>query len=238
MKIITWNCNMAYRKKAASILAYAPDLVVVPECEHPSKLLFSDDVPKPTDILWFGENLNKGLGIFSYGNFHLKKLRIHDPSIKLVIPVSVTGGGFDFTLFAIWANNPQDPEGTYVEQIWKAIHQYKKRIKRTRTVLAGDFNSNAIFDKKYRVGNHSHVVENLAKKGIHSVYHLHHGQEHGKEAHPTWYLYRHADKPYHLDYCFASKDLSDKIVSVEIGAHDQWAQYSDHVPVITCFDLF
>lgn len=237
MKIITWNCNMAYRKKAAAILEHAPDIVIVPECEHPAKLLFPPGLPKPTDTVWFGDNLNKGLGIFSYGNFRLKKLRIHDPSIKLVVPIAVTGGSFDFTLFAIWANNPSDPDGTYVEQIWKAIHQYRKKIKRTRTVLAGDFNSNTIFDKKYRVGNHSHVVENLAKKGIHSVYHLHHGQEHGKEAHPTWYLYRHADKPFHLDYCFVSKDLSDKIRSVEIGAHGDWVKYSDHVPVITCFDM-
>ena len=237
MKLITWNCNMAFRKKAKAILAHKPDILVVQECEHPDKLLFPGDVPKPTQVLWFGENMNKGLGIFSYGEFRLKKIRIHDPAIKLIVPISVTGGSFDFTLFAIWANNPQDPDGTYVAQIWKAIHQYQKKIKRTRTVLSGDFNSNTIFDKKYRIGNHSHVVDKLAKKGIHSVYHLHHAQEHGKEAHPTWYLYRHADKPFHLDYCFVSKDLSDKIVSVEIGAHDQWAQYSDHVPVMVSFDL-
>ncbi len=34
MKIISWNCNMAYRKKADLILKYHPDLVVVPECEY------------------------------------------------------------------------------------------------------------------------------------------------------------------------------------------------------------
>ena len=62
MKIITWNCNMAFRKKANHILAYKPDILVVPECEHPDKLKFSNDIPKPTDILWFGENKNKGAG--------------------------------------------------------------------------------------------------------------------------------------------------------------------------------
>ncbi|MEO8174123.1 MAG: hypothetical protein ABI581_13610 [Sediminibacterium sp.] len=106
MKIITWNCNMAYRRKAAAILEYAPDIVIIPECEHPDKLFFPEHLPQPTNTLWFGENTNKGLGIFSYGNFRLKKMRIHDPSIKLVVPVAVTGGSFDFTLFAIWANNP------------------------------------------------------------------------------------------------------------------------------------
>jgi exonuclease III len=35
MKIITWNCNMAFRKKADWILQYEPDILIIPECEHP-----------------------------------------------------------------------------------------------------------------------------------------------------------------------------------------------------------
>ena len=30
MKIITWNCNMAFRKKAALILKHKPDILIVP----------------------------------------------------------------------------------------------------------------------------------------------------------------------------------------------------------------
>ena len=228
---------MAFRKKASAILVHAPDILVVPECEHIDKLIFPADLPKPVSSLWFGSNPNKGLGIFSYGDFRLKKIRIHNPDLKMIIPIAVSGGSFDFTLFAVWANNPDDPDGCYVEQVWKAIHQYNKRINYKKTVLAGDFNSNTIWDRKYRIGNHSHVVERLATKGIHSVYHLHHQQEQGKEQHPTQYMYRHSDKPYHLDYCFASKDLTDKIVSVEVGEFDHWSQYSDHVPVIVDFDV-
>jgi len=79
------------------------------------------------------------------------------------------------------------------------------------------------------------VVDHLHKKGISSCYHLHHKQIQGSEAHPTYYLYRHQDKPYHLDYCFASADLAGKIQSVEIGDFNFWKQYSDHVPVIVTF---
>jgi exonuclease III len=50
-------------------------------------------------------------------------------------------------------------------------------------------------------------------------------------------MYRHKGKPYHIDYCFASKDLIDKLQSVEIGEYDFWIQYSDHVPLIANFDL-
>jgi exonuclease III len=49
-------------------------------------------------------------------------------------------------------------------------------------------------------------------------------------------MYRHKDKPYHIDYCFASKDLLDKVSSVEIGDYDDWIKYSDHVPVVVTFD--
>jgi exodeoxyribonuclease-3 len=61
MKIITWNCNMAFRNKAALILTHKPDILVVPECEHPEKLSFPPGTPKPTDLLWFGKNQHKGL---------------------------------------------------------------------------------------------------------------------------------------------------------------------------------
>lgn len=235
MRIITWNCNMAFRKKAAAILAHRPDVLVVPECEHPARLVFDENVPKPTDVLWTGTNESKGLAVFSYGDFRLKKIRIHNPAFRYILPVRVSGP-IAFTLFAVWANNPSDPDGTYVEQVWKAIHYYNKHITRKQTVLAGDFNSNTIWDRKYRVGNHSHVVEKLARKKIESVYHRYHGQLHGAELHPTQFMYRHRDKPYHLDYCFASKDLADRITSVEIGAHEEWARLSDHVPLITQFE--
>ncbi|HKC36603.1 MAG TPA: endonuclease/exonuclease/phosphatase family protein [Chitinophagaceae bacterium] len=236
MKIITWNCNMAFRKKADFILAHKPDILIVPECEHPDKLKFNIDTPKPTDILWFGDNQYKGLGIFSYSKFRFKLRKTHNPRLKIIIPIAVTGGNYDFTLYAIWANNPSDPDGQYVEQVWKAIRHYDKHLTNKTTILIGDFNSNTIWDRKYREGNHSNVVKALEDKGIYSTYHLLHKQEQGKEQHPTLYMYRHKDKPYHIDYCFASKDIAGKIESVEIGDFDFWSQYSDHVPVIITFN--
>ena len=32
---------MAFRKKADFILTYKPDILIVPECEHPDKLKFN-----------------------------------------------------------------------------------------------------------------------------------------------------------------------------------------------------
>jgi exodeoxyribonuclease-3 len=227
---------MAFRKKADLILTYKPDILIVPECEHPEKLLFPIDTPKPTDTLWFGKNQNKGLAIFSYSNFRFTVLDIHNQDLKMIIPIAVTDGQFDFNLFAIWANNPTDRDGQYVEQIWKAIHHYNNLLTDTKTILVGDFNSNTIWDRKHRESNHSNVVKLLEDKGIFSTYHLYNKQTQGTEKHPTLYMYRHKDKPYHIDYCFASKDLLDKVSSVEIGEFDEWIKYSDHVPVVVTFD--
>ena len=237
MKIITWNCNMAFRKKANFILAQKPDILIIVECEHLDKLLFTDDIPKPTDSLWFGKNQHKGLAIFSYGDYRLKTLENHNEDFKMIIPIEVSGGHFDFNLFLIWAYNPGDKDGRYITQVWKAINYYDELLTGKPTMFIGDFNSNTIWDyKKHRLGSHSSVVKQLENKGIFSTYHIHHKQTQGKEEHPTFYMYRHKDKPYHIDYCFVSTDMLEKLQSVEIGDHKFWCKYSDHVPVMVTFN--
>jgi exodeoxyribonuclease III len=226
---------MAFRRKAEFILKFKPDILIVPECEHPDKLLFNADTPKPKDVLWFGKNINKGLGIFSYSKFRFKVIDNHNEDLQLIIPISVTGGSDDFNLFAVWANNPQDKDGQYIEQVWKAINHYEDLMTISNTIIAGDFNSNKIWDKKNRERNHSNVVEYLGKKGIHSSYHVHHKQNQGSEKHPTLYMYRHKNKPYHIDYCFVSDSMIKRLKSVEIGDFEYWSKFSDHVPVIVSF---
>lgn len=227
---------MAFRKKADFILAYKPDILIVPECEHPDKLKFNTNTPKPTQTLWFGENKNKGFAIFSYCNLKLKVLDIYKEDFRMIIPIAVTGGNFDFNLFAVWAYNPNDKEGRYITQVWKAVNYYDQLIRDNPTIIIGDFNSNVIWDyQKHKLGNHSLVVEALEEKGVFSTYHTFHKQVQGKEEHPTLYMYRHKDKAYHIDYCFTSKKFIDKLENVEIGTHEKWTKYSDHNPVIVTF---
>ncbi len=228
---------MAYRKKAGFILAHNPDIVIVPECECPEKLKFSADTPIPNDIFWSGSNQHKGLGVFSYSNYKFKLLDNYNPELKTILPLAVTGGPFDFTLFAIWAYNPQDKDYQYVGQVWKAIQHYESLLKNERTILVGDFNSNTIWDKLKRKISHSTLVEILEQKEIYSTYHKHYNQTQGKEEHSTLFMYRHQNKPYHIDYCFASVDLIDKLKNVEIGSYEEWTKYSDHKPVIVTFDI-
>lgn len=235
MKIITWNANMAFRKKAHLLMPYQPDILVIPECEHPGRLNFSDSSITPTDVIWHGHNQSKGLAVLSFGNYRLTLIDGHNADLRTILPVKVANGEEELMLFAVWANNPLDKANQYVGQIWKALHCYDMIIKNTATILAGDFNSNTIWDKPRREGNHSTVVERLMAKGITSAYHHHFKQTQGTEEHATFSLYKHKHRPYHLDYCFASADLVDRLISVEIGTHEEWYMYSDHYPVIVGF---
>ncbi len=237
MKLISWNCQGAFRKKAGVILLQNPDILVIQECEHPDKLIFNSETKKPHNFLWFGDNKHKGLGIFSYGDYKFKLLDEHNPEIKIIVPIAVYGGKIDFTLFAIWANNSQDKNNQYIEQVWKAINCYENLLENENVILTGDFNSNKIWDRKHRIGNHSEVVEKLEKKNIESIYHKHFNQKQGEENQSTFFLQRNINKPYHIDYCFVSKNMFTKIESFEIGKYENWISHSDHTPIITKFKI-
>ena len=103
-------------------------------------------------------------------------------------------------------------------------------------MLVGDFNSNTIWDKPRREANHSTVVDLLARKGIQSTYHKFFKQNQGREKHNTLFMYRHKDKSYHIDYCFASTDFIKRLSKVEVGRHSDWCKHSDHTPLIVTFN--
>jgi exonuclease III len=237
MRLITWNCQGAFRKKADIILSYQPDILIVPESEHPNKLIFSETNPKPNCMYWHGDNLHKGIGIYSYSEYKFELLSDFNPEFRFVLPFRVTWHDHTFVLFAIWAMpNKEEYEKRYIGQVWGAINYYSNLFTGS-TILIGDFNSNKIWDYKKRVGDHSSVVRKLADSNIHSIYHNHFNIEQGQEEHPTFYLQRKQDKPYHIDYCFASSDILMKFKNIEIGTYENWIAYSDHTPLIIDFEL-
>ncbi|MEO6962971.1 MAG: hypothetical protein ABIY90_13435 [Puia sp.] len=85
-----------------------------------------------------------------YSHYRFNLLTSYSPEINWVIPIAITGGQVDFTLFAIWANNLTNPEGQYVEQVWKDIQYYDEQLTNKTTISIGDFNSNTIWKKGCR----------------------------------------------------------------------------------------
>lgn len=236
MKITTWNCNMAFRKKAEFILKEQPDILIVPECENQERLIFGIATKQPNDIFWYGKNPNKGIGIFSYGDFKIKLLDIHNPDFKYVLPLSIYNSKISLTVFAIWSQKPAKHD-CYTEQVWNAVHFYSNLLDADNVILIGDFNSNSDWDKPNRVYNHSNLVDYLKIKNIFSTYHHFHSQTQGQEKDNTLFMHRKIDRPYHIDFCFASLNLINKLENVEIGTYEKWTKYSDHKPVTVTFGL-
>ena len=97
---------MAFRKKYEQILPYNPDLLIVPECEHPDKFhnKFYDNV------LWIGDNRNKGLAVFSFNDFEITVHESYCKDYKYVLPITVSNNK-TMNLVAIWSqNNKEDPQ--------------------------------------------------------------------------------------------------------------------------------
>lgn len=235
MRLITWNCQGAFRKKAEAILAYRPDILIVQETEHPDKFIFDSTIPKPNSYHWYGDSIHKGIGVYSYSDYKIELLPEFNPDFRYVLPFRVTGNGYTFTLFAIWAmSNKEYYEARYIGQIWHAINHYLDLLDGP-TILVGDFNSNKIWDSKKRVGNHSDVVRKLGETNINSIYHKYFNFEQGREEHPTFFLQRKQYKPYHIDYCFASTEISDRVKKIEVGTYEAWIGLSDHTPIIIDF---
>ncbi len=222
---------MAFRKKWPAILKYNPDILVLQECEHPSKYKEAEQIPNYNEFLWFGDNENKGVGILSFNDYQIKADRNYNPDFKYIIPLKIIGPK-KYNLFAIWAMPVKNrPSKSYCYQIWEALHYYKRRLN-NRTILIGDFNSNSIWDHQKKMGNHAQNVAFLQSKNIISLYHHLQNEVQGVESQPTLFLLKNENKPYHLDYCFLSRELISKQTKLEIGKHDDWIKLSDHMPLI------
>ena len=141
----------------------------------------------------------------------------------------------DILVVGVWTRNAVGGDDKYIEQAFQYFMDNFALLKSSKTLIAGDFNSNAIWDKKHRKKCHTNMVKMLDDLSIISAYHTIHNQKHGSETTHTFYQYRHSDKPYHIDYCFLSKTW--QLLNAEIGSASKWLNLSDHLPLVTSLGL-
>ena len=201
MRLLTWNCQGAFRKKAQHLAPLQPTLAIIQECECPAKLRFAKECPLPTDFLWQGENLDKGVGVFGYGDLRFTLDERYDPAFRHCIPIRVHGEQ-DLHLLAVWAMGHKQKARSYIGQVYHAVLHYADFIRERSTVVIGDFNSNAIWDRERTISKHSAVVKALAEANMTSAYHAHLGETPGRENQHTYFHVRSPHRGYHLDYCF------------------------------------
>lgn len=244
MKIVTWNCNGALRKKTDAIDYLDADVLVVQECEDPARST-SGYKEWAGSYLWTGKSKNKGIGVFVRkghvltllewdGEFRINGLVSDSPSLhwrtsdlELFLPCKINN---EITLLAVWTKNASSPNFGYMGQFWKFLQIHRNDLHKDKVVVLGDFNSNVKWDEADRWWSHSDVVAELNDIGINSLYHHQYDEHQGSEKMPTFYLHRNESKPYHIDYAFLSNDLlcNSRLI---VGKIEQWLEVSDHMPL-------
>ena len=242
MKIVSWNCSGAFRNKFQFIQELDADIYVIQECENPRTTKNSEYNEWTSNHLWIGDNKNKGLGIFAKENIRLQKLNwtnifaghmkfsIPEHEVKYFLPCLVNNS---FPLLAVWTHKNNSDAFGYIGQFWKYLQLNKDKLQ--DSIIVGDFNSNVIWDKWDRWWNHSNVISELNAIGIESLYHLFAQEDQGRETHPTLYFQRKKEKPYHIDYVFASERWISRLQYLEIGKLENWLELSDHMPIKAIF---
>lgn len=243
MKIVTWNCNGALRKKFTELDELGADILVIQECENPfeSTEKYQNWAGK---YLWVGENKNKGIGVFPKNGHSVNQLNWNDEfkipgikskssslswktdSLRLFLPFTINQV---INVLGVWTKGNESEAFSYMGQFWKYLQIHKEDLSNGKQIILGDFNSNKIWDKPDRWWSHSDVVEELNEIGLKSLYHHHFGEEQGLETKPTFFLHRNESKHYHIDYAFVSNEFLDS--KIKIRQKEMWLALSDHLPL-------
>jgi len=239
MRLVAWNCAMAFHHKFEAVVALRPDIAVIGECAAPDILAAKADVGRLGTMVWIGTNHHKGLAVFAQPGYRITLDDAYDPSLEYLAPVRVDGRA-SFHLLAAWAQNfsggvtRKDQPGPFRT----GLGHYRDFLTEVPAIVAGDLNNNAIWDRPGWPINQADAVCTLDGYGLASVYHVLRSERQGEETTPTIYWRdRTLRGPrYHLDYVFAPHEWVPTS-SLRVGSHRKWVAtgLSDHVPLVADF---
>lgn len=233
MRIVVWNLQGGAQEKMHHLRSLEPDIAIIPECKE--NVLLEDG----ESLVWSGDPAQKGLAVIATGGRTLTKVADPTEDELRIMPVEV-GGTDEFRLLAVWSDN--DPEAIKAREqppvigpLRRSLIRHKAWLRAGPSVVAGDFNHNAVWDVPLYEACHSYAVADLKTFGLSSAYHRHLGCEQGAEPDPTFYLYKAVEKGAHIDYAFVPDAW--RVDNVTVASYDKFCRLvadggvSDHAPL-------
>jgi hypothetical protein len=219
---------MGLHKKLDALASLGPDVAVIPEAAEPTmQAPLQPDQAIARTSAWIGPNKKKGLAVIAYGNHSVEPCQRGDGDLSDALAVKVTGP-LPFTLVGVWARAPK-----YVQHLHDVLDAWGTVFRSGDVVMAGDFNSNAIWDRLHGSKCHTSLVKRLESEfGLVSAYHVTRNQPHGGELEPTFFWRDNKESPYHIDYAFIPKRWVARVRSVRILGGEPWRRLSDHLPLV------
>jgi hypothetical protein len=162
---------MAFHKKYNQLLALGPDIAIISECAAGKVIEQKAPEFQPNSSIWIGSNRHKGLGVFTFRKFKATQSSIYRKDFPFIAPIHIEGP-ISFNLLAVWAchHRPNSFKHGF-GPLNRALSTYRAFIEERPTVVAGDFNDNAIWDRPTKRNKHEINVTKLASLGLRSAYH-------------------------------------------------------------------
>ena len=230
MKIVSWNCNGKFREKFQLIEQANPDIWLIQECENPQSIpaSFKGYHSYCSNYLWVGDNKSKGIAVFAKKSIKIEQqacdTEFRGRKLKWFLSCLINE---QTKILCVWNHKNSCETFDYIGQFWLFMQKNRELLR--GSIIAGDFNSNVIWDEWDRWWNHSDCVRELDEIGLISIYHKFYAENQGKETLPTLFLQRKFEKPYHIDYLFAPKEMSTG--KLRVGKYSEWIKHSDHMPL-------
>ena len=217
---MTWNCcRGTYDAKLKRLASLQPDVAVLQECASPPQV--------GPNVVWFGSNPCQGVAVLTRPPLTVVPEPVREGTRSMYAARVL--GPVPFTVVAVWAQ----PERTYSEALLRGVEAYRDLLTNGPCVLIGDFNSSVAWDTRHRRRDHRDLEELLLRDfGLVSAYHAATGEPPGEESRPTHFWRWKEGSPYHIDYCYLPTPWIAGLERVTVGAYAEWADASDHRPVI------
>lgn len=221
MKIISWNANGAFRKKYKEILKQDADIYIIIECEDPQTIDDADYHKAIRNPIWHGGISYKGMMVFSNNpEIAISPLDWEDHHHRYFLPLRVNNR---FNLVASWACDP------YCVELYRWLTTVYGYLDEDSIVI-GDLNSSVVLDANKKKSDVKFIdcIKLFAEKNMVDIWHFCKSEKQGEESCPTFFLYRHLDKQFHIDHCFSHpKNIKD----MKILTRWEWLSLSDHLPL-------